>query len=115
MARVYTKEEKRCSGCGSGFIVRLYPDGRYIGGNYFFKIEGKRKREYWECNDCHARNDREAWLEKMIEELYGTRCPDKDGYCPCCQAWQLYDYIVEEGKEQTKKRKEKAIRKRRRK
>ncbi len=123
------KEEKKCSVCGNDFTIRLYPDGRYIGGHYFFtmtlpkgkgryervgrigrhevvKWTGKKKRaEYWECNRCFDRDKNESWLEKMIEKLYGKKCKDYEPGCACCQAWELYNNIVEEGKIKQKKKK----------
>lgn len=130
MAKTYARKEKqRCSVCNSSFTIRLYPDGRYIGGHYFFtttlsegkgryekvgrvikhdivRWTGKKKRaEYWECNGCFDKGSHESWLEEMIEELYGKKCKDYEPGCACCQAWELYDNIVEEGKEQAKKTK----------
>lgn len=46
----------RCLVCGRWFLVKIYPDGRYIGGCYFGVINypeyGIRNEEYWECEKC---------------------------------------------------------------
>lgn len=40
----------------------------------------------------------EYWLEQIIEELYGKRCPDYAKECACCQAWGVYDTIIDYNK-----------------
>lgn len=44
---------KHCVICGKNINVILYPDGKYKGGNYFFKMKVKGKQaKYWECDKC---------------------------------------------------------------
>jgi hypothetical protein len=48
----------QCVICGGNILVKVFPDGKYTGGNYFSSIDqaeksGKATRlEYWECNKC---------------------------------------------------------------
>lgn len=47
---------RECSICDKKITVKLYSDGKYMGGNYFGKINYKKhKFEYWECNECYKR------------------------------------------------------------
>lgn len=63
------------------------------------KWTGKEKEvEYWECNKCYEEAMHENWLEEMIERLYGKRCKDYEPGCACCQAWNVYDTIIEENR-----------------
>ena len=40
----------------------------------------------------------ERWLKKKLENLYGKRCPDYEVGCGCCQAWSVYDSIIDENR-----------------
>lgn len=71
---------RQCAICGKDILIKVFPSGRYIGGNYFSTIEeaenyhdtgetfdlgngykahivepvGKIKKwEYWECDECY--------------------------------------------------------------
>lgn len=84
-------ETRLCSVCGHGFEVKLYPNGKYIGGNYFSTVEqaenyrdtgetvnfdnglvihvsepvGKiTKWEYWECDECYKLPDTKLSLNR---------------------------------------------------
>ncbi len=123
------KLHRTCLVCRNKLQITLYPDGHYRNGHYFnkFKIPvkgtgeykkigmskllgkklnvvkwtGKEKEiEYWECNTCYEEAKGENWLEKKIEDLYGKRCPDYERGCACCQAWNIYDNIVQENRGQ---------------
>jgi len=118
------KIRRKCAACGKRMQITLYEDRHYRNGQYFGKMQipiegtgeykkvgttkllgkktnvvkwtGKEKEvEYWECNDCYDESMHESWLEKMIEELYGKRCPDHEKQCACCSAWNLYDTIID--------------------
>lgn len=117
------KISRKCLVCGKRVNITLYPDGHYNNGHYFNKLKlpigkgeykkigtsklfgkkadvvkwtGKEKEvEYWECNECYEEAMHEDWLEQMIEKLYGKRCPDYEKDCPCCQAWVIYDTIID--------------------
>jgi len=36
------------------------------------------------------------WLRRKIRELYSERCPDSYRGCPVCDAWSVYDTMVED-------------------
>ncbi|MBI2075857.1 MAG: hypothetical protein HYT72_01245 [Candidatus Aenigmarchaeota archaeon] len=113
-----------CSVCGKSIKVTVYKDGHYRNGHYFNRISlpikgtgqykkigttqlskmvvdvvkwtGKeRKVEYWECNKCYEEALHENWLEETLERLFGKRCKDYVKGCACCDAWHMYDIIVE--------------------
>jgi hypothetical protein len=73
---------RQCVICGKNILIKVFPNGKYIGGNYFGVIEkaenyrqtgetmvlgggskafigepvGKiRKWEYWECDGCYRK------------------------------------------------------------
>ena len=74
-------ETRQCAVCGKRFFVKLYPDGKYIGGNYFHSISkcdpdgncndlypkstisassprsSALGYEYWECDKCYSLPD----------------------------------------------------------
>lgn len=77
-------------------------------------VEGIKVRG-WECSKCNEtilhpedvqkmfifnklKAMHESWLEQMIEKLYGKRCPDYEEGCACCQAWSVYDTIIDESR-----------------
>ncbi len=37
----------------------------------------------------------EDWLKKMIKKLYGKKCKDYVKECGCCQAWNVYETIID--------------------
>ena len=107
--------------------ITVYEDGHYRKGHYFGKLKlpiegtgrykktgtsqilgrkidvvewvGKEKGvEHWECDDCYEEAGHEEWLEQIIEKLYGKRCPDYEKGCGCCQAWDIYDTILDENR-----------------
>lgn len=49
---------RQCAICGGDISVKIFPGGKYTGGNYFSTIDQTEKRsqtikmEYWECNKC---------------------------------------------------------------
>lgn len=114
---------RKCLVCGKKIHVRVYQDGHHKGGYYFGAIKipigkgeykkvgtskiakrkfdvvkwtGKEKEaEYWECNDCFEEASHETWLEQMLEKLYGEKCKDYENGCGSCQAWSIYDTIIE--------------------
>ena len=104
--------------------MKVYVDGHYSRGAYFgrFKLPikgtgkyekvgtsklgklkvdvvkwaGKEKEvEYWECNSCFEEAMHECWLEELLEKLYGKKCRDYEKGCTCCQAWSVYDTIID--------------------
>lgn len=115
--------QRRCIVCGKKITIHLYPDRHYHGGHYFRKMKipigkgkykkigstklgkkkvdvvkwtGKEKEiEYWECEACYSEAVNENWLEEIIEKLYGKRCPDFEKGCGCCNAWSVYDMIID--------------------
>jgi hypothetical protein len=59
------------------------------------KWTGKNKQfEYWECNKCYELAGNLTWLESIIERVYGNRCKKQKKGCECCQAWNIYDLIL---------------------
>lgn len=127
-AKGIRKRRRECAICGKRIYVTVYEDGHYRNGHFFGKLElpvegtgeykkigtskllglkadvvewtGKEKKvEYWECNSCYEEGVHDAWLEEKIEELYGERCLDYEAGCPCCQAWSLYDIIIDSNRE----------------
>jgi len=118
---------RKCLVCGKKIRAKVDGKGKYDNGHYFGKLKlpiegtgkwenkgtarmgkmtvgithwtGKEKQiEYWECNACFEEAVHECWLEEKIEKLYGKRCKDFDGTCPCCLAWDVYDKIRHERK-----------------
>ncbi len=116
--------KRRCLICGKKTIITLYPDRHYRNGHYFGKLHlqikgtgewkkveatklfgkkidvvkwtGKEKeKEYWECNKCYEEAMHESWLEEILEKLYGKRCQDFAKGCGCCEAWHIYDTIID--------------------
>lgn len=114
---------RKCLVCDKRINIKIYEDGHYIGGYYFNKLKipigkgqykkvstskflgkkvnivkwtGKeREIEYWECNDCYEEAMHEYWLEQIIKKLYGGKCPDFEKECACCNAWGVYDTIID--------------------
>jgi len=126
-ARKVKKITRKCSICGKRMKITVYEDGYYRNGHYFGKLKlpikgtgkykktgtsqifgkkidvvewnGKEKEiEYWECDACYEESGHEEWLEQIIEKLYGKRCPDYEKGCACCQAWDIYDTILDENR-----------------
>ena len=125
METVVKKMKRKCSLCGKSISVTLV-NRRYYNGHYFGKVKipvgkGKNKKvgtvkfgkhkydvvkwtgkhnkfEYWECNECYQEAFNEDWLEKKIEKLYGKKCKDYEPHCPCCDAWFLYETILEDNR-----------------
>lgn len=122
---------RKCLVCRKKIRITVYKNKHYEGGHYFNKIEvpikgtgiykkikttkmlgmkvnvvkwtGKKKNvEYWECNSCYDEAQNEGWLENTLEKLYGKRCPDFNKDCGCCQAWDIYDSIIEENNKGSK-------------
>jgi hypothetical protein len=118
---------RKCVVCGKNIKIRiLNKKGNYDGGHYFGKMKipvgkgkykkvgttkllkkkvnvvnwtGKEKEvEYWECNKCYEEAMHENWLEEIIGKLYGKRCKDYEAGCPCCEAWNIFDTIIEENR-----------------
>jgi len=117
------KINRVCLVCGKRIRVTLYADRHYRNGHYFATIKfpvgkgeykkigtstlfgkkvdivkwtGKEKEvEYWECNICYDEASRESWLEELIEKLYGKKCRDYEKDCACCQAWNVYETIID--------------------
>ena len=118
------KMNRKCVVCGKNIRITLYEDRHYRNGHFFGRLKvpikgtgeykkvgiskllgkkidvvkwtGKEKEaEYWECNSCFEEAMHEAWLEEIIEKLYGKRCPDYQKDCGCCQAWKIYETIIE--------------------
>lgn len=126
MKKIKKKINRRCAVCGKKLIITSYLDGHYKGGHYFNKMKipvgkgeykkvgttklGKEKinvvkwtgkeieREYWECESCFDEAAHEWWLEEILEKLYGEKCPDYEKDCACCQAWNVYDTIIEKNR-----------------
>lgn len=114
---------RKCLICGKTIKLKVYADGHYNKGHYFGTIKtpvgkggykkikkvkiarrkadvvkwiGKRKEtEYWECNECFEESSHESWLRETLEKLYGEKCKDYGKGCGCCQAWSIYDTIIE--------------------
>ena len=117
------KITRKCLVCGKKILVRVCRDGYCRNGQYFGTIEvpigkgeykkirttkiagqkidvaewtGKKKEvEYWECNACFEESAHECWLEQITEKLYGEKCKDYEKGCACCQAWSVYDTIID--------------------
>ena len=118
---------RNCLVCGKKIRIIVYRDGHYTNSRYFSKLKiplkgtgkykkvgtsellgkkvdvikwtGKEKEvEYWECSNCYEEALHETWLEEIIEKLYGKRCPDYEKGCACCQAWNVYDTIIDENR-----------------
>lgn len=120
-----TKKIRRaCLICGRKVNITIYEDGYYKNGHYFNKIKfpvkgtgiykkvgttklgkmkadivkwtGKEKEvEYWECNKCYEEAAHESCLEETIEKLFGKRCRDYANGCACCEAWFVYDTLID--------------------
>ena len=115
--------KRNCLVCGKKINVvlqgRKYTDGHYFGkfklpikpGEYkkirvakfgktkfdVVKWTGKEKEiEYWECDKCFEEASHEAWLEEKIEKLYDKKCKEYEPHCPTCEAWFLYETILED-------------------
>ena len=53
----YKEITRYCAVCGRRIKVKVYENGKYIGGHYFGKIPvGDKYVEYWECDDCYSSN-----------------------------------------------------------
>ena len=115
---------RKCIVCGKRVGIILYQDGHCVNAKYFGKLKlpikgtgeykkkgnikignkkynvvnwtGKeREIEYWECNSCFEEAMHENWLEETLEKLYGKKCKDFEKNCACCQAWSIYDTIID--------------------
>lgn len=40
-------------------------------------------------------------LQDVIHEYFGGRCDDFESGCPCCEAWVMYDILLEKYNEST--------------
>ena len=127
MGKPVNKINRKCLACGKRITIAVYRDGYCRNGHYFGRLRlpikgtgeyknvgttkigrkrvnivkwtGKEKEvEYWECNSCYEEAMYECWLEQTIEKLYGKRCSDYEKGCACCQAWDIYDTIIDENK-----------------
>lgn len=117
---------RKCSICGKRIRFNVDSKGKYDNGHFFglmkIPVEGtgewkkkkkdrfgkhwftvvsdwtgkEKKFEYWECNKCFKEAEYHGWLEDTIERLYGKRCPDYDKDCALCQAWSVYDTIIQD-------------------
>ena len=123
-SKVIRKIRRECIVCGKRLRIVLYQDGHYRNAQYFGKFKlpikgtgeykktrnikigrkkydvvdwtGKEKEiEYWECNHCFEEAMHENWLEQMLEKLYGKRCKDYEKNCANCEAWSVYDIIID--------------------
>lgn len=120
------KIKRTCAVCGKRITVTIYQDGHHRDGYYFKTIKlpigkgeykktgsvklgknkydvvkwtGKEKEvEYWECKTCFEEASHECWLEEMTEKLFGKKCREYEPGCACCQAWNVYDTIIEENR-----------------
>src|SRR3989338_6738851 len=117
--------ERKCLVCGAKINVkrrsRTYAGCHYFGkfklplkpGKYkkignmkigrtkadVVKWTGKEKEvEYWECNKCFDDAFHECWLEEKTEKLFGIKCKKYDPACPTCQAWFIYETIIEDNR-----------------
>lgn len=117
--------KRRCAVCGRNISIVLQGK-KYSSGHYFGKIKlpvgkgehkkvgvygygkhkfdvvkwtGKHKEfEYWECNKCFEDALHESWLEEKIEKLFGKKCKEYEPHCPTCEAWSLYETILEDNR-----------------
>ncbi|MBI1972953.1 hypothetical protein HYS50_03030 [Candidatus Woesearchaeota archaeon] len=117
------KINRKCLVCSKRIQITIYSDRHYRNGHYFntmkipvgkgdykkvgtskllgkkvdvVKWTGKEKEvEYWECNDCYEEASHESWLEELLEKLYGKKCKDYEKSCACCQAWSIYETIID--------------------
>lgn len=116
---------RKCLVCGKAMRIKFDRKGHYSRGHYFGEFElpvgkgewketgsakigkskypvvkwtGKKKVEYWECNECFEEALHETWLEEKIEELFGKRCKDRESSCPTCEAWAVYDIIRDDNR-----------------
>ena len=118
------KITRKCVVCGKPIRIKVYHDKHYNPGHYFNKIKlpvkgtGKYKEvgttkigrhkakvikwtgkereiEYWECDSCYEMAMHECWLEELLEKLYGKKCKDYNKGCACCQAWDIYETIID--------------------
>lgn len=114
---------RTCLVCGKHLRITLYEDRHYRNGHYYTtlkvpvgkgeykqvgtsKLLGKKtdivkwtgeekEVEYWECNTCYDEASHESWLEESLEKLYGKKCKDYEKDCGCCQAWHVYETIID--------------------
>lgn len=115
---------RKCSTCGKSIRIKTYSDGHYNRGVYWGRLKlpvdgtgeykkigisrmfgktvsivkwtGKeREVEDWECNGCFDLASHECWLEELLEKLYGKKCCDYEQGCACCQAWSVYDTVID--------------------
>ncbi len=117
---------RKCSICLKKMKNKLEKDDKYDNGHYFGRVKfpvgkgeykkikstktrqkefpvakwtGKKKEfEYWECNKCFEEASHELWLEEKIEKLFGKGCKDYEPGCAVCQAWFLYETILEDNR-----------------
>lgn len=118
------KISRKCLVCGKRMSIIVNKDRHYHGGHYFNKLKipikgtgkyrkvgktklgklmvdvvkwtGKEKEiEYWECNKCYEEASHEGWLEEILEKLFGKKCREYEKGCACCEAWSVYDTIVD--------------------
>jgi len=40
----------------------------------------------------------EQWFARKVKILFGKRCPDYARGCGCCDAWYVYDAIIEQNR-----------------
>lgn len=104
---------RKCLVCGKKIRVkrtgRKYDNGHYFGkfkesirgtGEYkkvgvtrfggksypFVKWTSKSNEiEYWECNACFELAAHMAWLEELVEKLYGKKCPITNQAAPAAR------------------------------
>jgi len=50
------------------------------------------------CVRCSENALHESWLEKKIKKLFGRKCKEYEPYCPTCDAWFLYETILEDNR-----------------
>ena len=115
---------RKCLVCGKQINIKIYHDKHYHNSHHFgimdlpikgtgeYKAIGKsktpglkanivkwtgkvKKVEYWECESCYKEAMHEHWLEQITEKLYGKKCKDYEKGCACCQAWSIYDVIID--------------------
>lgn len=43
---------KKCCCCGKDILIKVLPDGKYSGGNYFSGEDDKEDALSWECDYC---------------------------------------------------------------
>ncbi len=59
--------KRQCAICGKKILVKVFPNGKYIGGNYFGKIPLHTEKEFIKA--LKAGTTKERWGKTIVEIL----------------------------------------------